>query len=143
MEALLELPHLVAVGINGELLVAVGAGHPVHVAANAVGLLGQGIRELFFLLDGLIGRADVAGHVFGREDEAVKLFLEDGLQVLRRNLVPAAAAGVLGRVGGDVHLLAAVAEGDARKDLDGLSARALPRTPPLIEDRVALGPELL
>lgn len=73
----------------------------------------QGRDEIFLPLDdGVPGRQSPSDLVDG-EEEALELLMEDGFQIIDRELVPAARADVLRGVRGHVHFLAAGAVGKA------------------------------
>ena len=83
---------------------------------------------------------EIAGDLRGRQEVVLELLVEDGFEVLGRDLIPAAVADVLRGVGGYVHLLPAGAERESREEMDRPASRALALLPAIVQDVVCLLP---
>lgn len=109
----------------------------VDVSTDPLPLPLRCFKECCFLPDCGVRRFKVFPDLLRGEEEALQFPMEDRLQVFCWNLVSASLADVLWRVRGHVHLPAALAVRDASEQMSCPSRDALPRTFPLIEDRVA------
>jgi hypothetical protein len=115
---------------------------PLHLPRDPVPL-GR-LREQKILLAGeaLVGLPQVVQDLGRGHEEPAKLLLEDGLEVVARDLGPALRADVLRGVGRHVHLGAAGAEYEPREQVNRPPRRALDGGPTLVQQSVALGPEV-
>jgi hypothetical protein len=120
-----------------ELVDLIGFGLETHC------LPPQGVEKLFLGSYLLVANFERRGDLLRGEEEGFELLLKDPLQVHLGHLVPAGLADVLRRVRGHVHPAAAVAEGQAREEVDRPAGR--PRlSPPLLgEESVRRVPDLL
>jgi hypothetical protein len=76
----------------------------------------QNAEKAFLFRNFVVYAAKLACNLIRRKEEALKLFVEDGLQVNDRDLVPACLANVfVWHIRRHVHLMAASAMGDPRK----------------------------
>jgi len=145
LEAFFERLVRPAESVGRDLVTEVEPVGLVHLRPDLRGLRLQGDQPFFLGLDLLVSLTQMPGHVFGREEEVLELLVEDGLDVGDADLVPALPADVLAALiaGVHVHHAAAVAVGNAGKEVERFGAGLAKFLSLLVQDGHALGPDLL
>jgi hypothetical protein len=141
LESLFRRPVGAPEAVGRDLVVQVEAVGLVHLLPDSGRLGFQGRESPLLGLDLVIRLAEMLGHIFRGEEEALELLVEDRFQIAEGNLVTAAVASVLGGVRGDVHPLATVAEDHPGEEMRWRSTLAVRLMTAVFEQRVAPLPE--
>jgi hypothetical protein len=97
--------------------------HPLHFLFDILLLLKESLEKFFLFMDCPVGHLEVVLDLRGGIKEVLELFMENRLEILDPDLVPALAAGVLRGVRRNVHLPPAVANNNPREKIDYRAGR--------------------
>jgi len=115
----------------------------VDLGAELPKLRFEDSEEFGLLPERLVCQLQLRSNLIVREQEVPDLLLEDGFEVVDRDLVAAGVAGVFRAVRGHVHLRTAGAVREAREEVHGGPCSALQAASLAVEVLVALCPQLL
>jgi hypothetical protein len=127
--------------IGAQLVIEVEAVGLVHVIPEPPLFADEHVEEVALFPKSPVPVREVSGDLLLGEEEYLELRLEDPLQVVDGNLVAALVADPLRGVRRDVELGAAVAEGEAGEEVDGLAGGRLLLA--LLKEGVGPLPDLL